>query len=261
MISGNNTLPLLKYDVSSKCSINDKIQLREFIDESDYIANNVLSDHLPLQKLLQPADGTIEWEAVDDYIDAYASNNKQKLIQAKKDFTLAWSRVESLYWQSLLPLFGQYYQSQYIGYISIFTLHPILNAASFQIAHFLPVNNAVVVSAHELLHFLFYPYILSYWDSMSPSWQDEERLRTLAEVFNGLMLNHSPLAELIVVRDSCHPGISDIVNRLLPKWPFFDGWGTDPLAALKTFSSNLLQEKPFGSYKGEWGLRDMFLSV
>lgn len=239
----------------------DKEMLRNFVDDLPYLATNVFQDHPALKPFF--SQQKIQWKLIDSYID-HSYRDRQKLfVQRSRHYHEAWVDIAPSFWSYITPLFSFQPPATFTGYLSLFTLNPLLDNHSFQIGIVIDPPHAQVVTMHELIHFLFYPEMVSIWNTLLSNWQNEGRLWVLAEAINGLLLNHSPLQYLSSKTDVYHPGVSEVVDRLLPLWPFKNSWSDQSHEDFHHFLSAVLSKdarhicKPLDGHDESWGLLEM----
>lgn len=169
----------------------DKKMAAEFTQEPDF-SERILELHPKLKKVKKAENEEKKERIINDYFDMFYEKNSQKLKQARKNFKKEWSRVEEDFIEKTKELFGGDYQfppGKYLGYISAINCNPrFLENKTFQI-YFQHPQGVGYVTAHELLHFVFYDYTQ---DKFPEFFEDRDPNKgiywDLAEIFNDVVL-------------------------------------------------------------------------
>jgi len=171
--------------------------LGEFLtfDSDDNFSNNILLIN-PKLKEARELDNDSKNLFFKNYVDQLYIDKEAILIDVKEKTQKSWDLIERVFLERVQNLFnGQLWPNgSYVGFLSLFNCNPrFLDEKTFQVYYDHP-EGLVYVSAHEMLHFMFYDYLeknpdLSKNISESVIWE-------LSEIFNVLVLERPEFVEI-----------------------------------------------------------------
>src|SRR3989344_4105537 len=130
-----------------------------------------------------------------DDIQEFYKSHIDDLENFNKNSKEKWDKVSPLFFSVISGLFHQnpWPIGEYIGYSSMFNCNPrFLNNKTFQI-YYMHKAGSNYVTAHELLHFIFYDYaIKKHADLFGGKDTESGIFWDVAEIFNSVVL-HSPM--------------------------------------------------------------------
>ena len=130
----------------------------------------------------------------DDYVDKFYKLHLKKLQNFAKLSKSKWDKISPYFFRVTSGLFKNYSwpKGKYIGYTSIFNCNPrFLKDKTFQVC-FEHKAGSNYVTAHELLHFVFYDYATKKHADLFRDKNTESGIFwDIAEAFNSVIL-HSP---------------------------------------------------------------------
>ena len=152
--------------------------------------------------LLQAHPRPGEPGVVSSYVGEFYAENRERLGQAANEVLQTWDGYAPQFFGAAAEIFKglNWPPGKYIGYISIGPPFPrFLHDKTFQ-APWEPVERAIRVTAHELLHFLFFEYVRKRYTPQLKNTVEEEMsqvmggkfsipLWELSEIFNIVVLN------------------------------------------------------------------------
>jgi len=179
-------------------------------------AQGILEIHPKLRKLIL------------NYIDEFYRKHNSLLIKTAIKFQKEWERKAPIFFPSVETIFHHpWSSSKYKGYISIFDCNPrFLKDKSFQI-FYRHRHGPVYVTAHELLHFIFFDYIEKKRVDIKRKFNDNE-LCKLSEIVDEILLDPKYLGK-VVAPNKNYQGypylkkVTSMIKRRLGKTITIDG--------------------------------------
>ncbi|MCG2685855.1 hypothetical protein L6258_00605 [Candidatus Parcubacteria bacterium] len=171
---------------------------------------------------LENLDDPQDRQRLEDYINSFYTENDNQLKKAVSQAEKLWPGIEGDFFAGVDHLFHghPWPPGEYIGYPSIFSINPRFpEDKTFQFYAF-DRDNIRHVIVHEMLHFIFFDYAQKkYPDIYGGLSVNEGPLWTLSEVFNTIILNQPPFAELIrPAQDKPYPGHRRLFKMLKDFW-------------------------------------------
>ena len=159
-------------------------------------------------------------KSIFDYIDNFYKKNKGVLKKTANDFEKKWRLNEIKFFETTSKIFKNHPwpKGKYIGYVSIFDCNPrFLENKTFQIFYKHKIG-PVYVTAHELLHFIFYDYVMKKRKNLNKKLSKEELWR-ISEIVNEILLTSPPLKDIINIRKEVegYPEFKTSVGRIKNK--------------------------------------------
>ncbi len=159
-------------------------------------------------------------KAIFHYIDNFYKERQSFLHEVVKDFERKWRLKEKSFFDLAAPIFRNHPwpKGKYIGYISIFDCNPrFLNDKTFQI-FYRHKSGPVYVTAHELLHFIFFDYIEKKREDLRNRLTENELWR-ISEIVNEILHSSSPLKEIFdkQIKYEGYPEFRRITSRIKNK--------------------------------------------
>jgi len=193
-------------------------------------SNGIIGVH-PELKNIKKKNKTIQKKIIDQYFDNFYQKHKDYLEKGVKEFQTEWNKTEEEYFRAVAIIFKNHPwpKGKYIGYLSIINCNPrFIKDKTFQVFYFHP-EGVVSVTAHELLHFIFYDYCLKkhskIFKKLNP---DNGVFWNLAEIFNVIILS-LPAFKKIHPRKSIksypeHKITLPVLRKYWQKLPKIDEW-------------------------------------
>ncbi len=152
---------------------------------------------------------------IDEYFNKFYSNNSLLLNRLVETFTKEWDKIEKEYLKQCSDIFNglSFPSGDYIGYVSIINCNPrFLETSSYQL--FYKSKSCIPITAHELMHFMFYSYITR---NSSKAKKDEIESSgawwLISEIFNNVVLDLPEFRELLGgYFEEPHPGHQEYIE-------------------------------------------------
>lgn len=136
---------------------------------------------------------------IDKHFNFFYTKHKKYLNDKVKDYQFNWNSVEKDFFSEVKKIFPNQIKKniKYVGYLSIIDCNPrFLNNNSFQVFYF-HTQGVKYVTAHEILHFIFYQYALSNFSKLFKNLDTENGIFwDLAEMFNIVILSRPQFVKL-----------------------------------------------------------------
>lgn len=180
-------------------------------------SRNVVNVHPELYDVLKLKNASARKALINEHFDYFYTKHEQYLNKKVIQFTKEWRVVEKKFFSVANKIFKNHPwpKGKYIGYISIIDCNPrFLNNKTFQIFYFNPLG-VKYVTAHEMLHFIFYDYTLKKYPQVFKKLNPNSGIYwDLAELFNVVILPSPPFVKI--------HGIKKVINypahtKYLPK--------------------------------------------
>ena len=158
----------------------------------------------------------------NDYVGRFYKLHREKLQNFSKVAKNKWDKISPSFFSTTSKLFKNYPwpKGKYVGYASIFNCNPrFLKDKTFQV-YFGHKAGSNYVTAHELLHFIFYDYAIRKHANLFREKNTESGIFwDVAETFNSVIL-HSPefLHILGVKKQIIYPEHKIYISRLNGLW-------------------------------------------
>lgn len=183
------TYPEVKFCLNKNLDKRIAIEFLGFAAGGINFSRGILNIHPSIKKL------------IFDYIDSFYKENYATLKKYANDFEKKWKLIEKRFFKITAQIFKNHPwpKGRYIGYISIFNCNPrFLKDKTFQI-FYKHKAGPVYITAHELLHFIFYDYIKRRRKDLKKRLNDDELWR-LSEIINSILLSSRPLKTVLDVK-------------------------------------------------------------
>lgn len=130
-------------------------------------------------------------EVISSYFNRFYQENESALKTKQQEFQTEWDKIEDRFFKEATLLFENKITpaDKYTGYLSIINCNPrFVKDNSFQV-FWQHQAGSVYVTAHEIIHFLFFAYIKQYHpDTLGKMNTDDGLLWQLSELFNDVVL-------------------------------------------------------------------------
>jgi len=158
---------------------------------------------------------------ISDYIDNFYQIHRLQLQNIVQKFNRKWRKKENEFFNLVAEIFKNYPwpKGKYIGYLSIFNCNPRnLKDKTFRIYYKHPAG-VVYVTAHELLHFIFYDYFEKKFKKDRKK-ISEEKLWKVSEVFNSVLFSFRPLSKFAPnkVEKFDYPALKEEIKKAKRIW-------------------------------------------
>lgn len=158
-------------------------------------SRRIINIHPELEKIREiDKEDEKKREAISNYFDLFYEQHGDYLKRKKVEFNKEWKEVEDEFLDVTGKIFKGYPfpRGKYVGYLSIIDCNPrFLEDKTFQI-YYLHRYGVRYVTAHELLHFIFYDYAEKKYPELFKELDTEGgSFWDLAEIFNSIIL-HTP---------------------------------------------------------------------
>lgn len=157
-------------------------------------SRGIINVHPELKKLKETKSETERRRSISGYFDAFYKEHDTYLKSRVREFQKEWGEVEKGFLKEVNKIFKghPFPKGKYVGYLSITDCNPrFLEDKTFQIFYQHP-DGASYVTAHELLHFIFYDYAVKRHSELFKGANTEKGIFwNAAEIFNSVIL-HTP---------------------------------------------------------------------
>jgi len=151
------------------------------------------------------------------FIKKIYSDKKDDMDHALKQHKERWNKVNNNFFELTDQLFGDHKwpDGKYISFGTIWGMYPrYLNDKTFQIPywHKIPLYVSVVI-AHEMLHFIFYDYLLSKY----PKYKNDKYdffIWHVSEIFNSLIQNSPKWIKVFKHKSKYYPEHKKIIQLM-----------------------------------------------
>lgn len=130
-------------------------------------------------------------EVINSYFNRFYQENEPALKTKQQEFQTEWNKIEDKFFKGATLLFENKITptDKYTGYLSIINCNPrFVEDDSFQV-FWQHRAGSVYVTAHEVMHFLFFAYVKKYHpDTFGKMNTDDGLLWQLSELFNDVVL-------------------------------------------------------------------------
>jgi hypothetical protein len=190
--------------------------VKEFLsfDQEDMFSNTILALNPSLENARK-----LESSEKETYFSKYVEQvyKKEHDVLAEKEDQLQqqWDKVEDNFLTSTRNLFNEqpWPQGSYVGFLSIFNCNPrFLDQKTFQ-CFYRHQEGLLYVSAHEMLHFMFYSYIENHENLVKDV--KESVIWKLSEIFNVVILG---LPEFVDITNNPKPKPYPKHKELIPEF-------------------------------------------
>lgn len=184
-------------------------------------SQGVLNVHPKLQRLKEVGDEK-KREVISNYFDAFYDRHEDYLEKRKVEFGKEWKEVENKFLIETEKIFRghPFPRGKYIGFLSIIDCNPrFLKNKTFQVFYLHP-HGVRYVTAHELLHFIFYDYAIKKCPELFRELDTESGIFwDLAEVFNSIILHTPGFVKIHGIKEEVvYPEHLEYVSRLDRVW-------------------------------------------
>ena len=134
------------------------------------------------------------------YIDDFYTNNKQVVLDSKNELEYSVNKTQDAYFKAIYDVFGKDYSGHsYTCLLSIFDCNPrYIEEKQFQVFFKRDVSGKLGVVYHEILHFAFFEHAGTHCSSVVETLNSNEgSYWALSEIFNVIILNTSPLQDIL----------------------------------------------------------------
>jgi len=157
-----------------------------------------------------------------DYVDEFYKSHRKKLETFAKLSKSRWDKISPSFFRTTSKIFKNHPwpKGKYIGYISIFNCNPrFLKDKTFQV-YFKHKAGSNFVTAHELLHFIFYDYaIRKHADLFRGKNTESGVFWDVAETFNSVILHLPEFVRILGVKKQIiYPEHKIYISRLNRLW-------------------------------------------
>lgn len=193
-------------------------------------SNGIIGVH-PELKGIKNKKKVQQQKMINRHFDNFYKKHNNYLTKQIKKFQTDWNKVEKKYFQAMAKIFKSHSwpKGKYIGYLSIIDCNPrFIKDKTFQVFYFHP-EGAVSVTAHELLHFIFYDYCLKKYSKIFKKLNTDNGIFwDLAEIFNAVILSQSEFIKIHKIKKQsnypAHKKHIPILKRLWNKEKDIDKW-------------------------------------
>ena len=154
-------------------------------------SNGIIGVHPELKNIKKKSKAG-QKKMIGQCFNNFYQKHKDYLEKRVKEFQIELNKAEEEYFRVVANIFKSHPcpKGKYIGYLSIIDCNPrFIKDKTFQVFYFHP-EGVVSVTAHELLHFIFYDYCLKkhskIFKKLNP---DNGVFWDLAEIFNVIILS------------------------------------------------------------------------
>jgi len=190
-----NNKPHVNFEINKDM---DYWVLKEFLtfNPEDNFSNNILLSY-PKLKEAEKLNKDSKNLFFKNYVDQLYIDNEIKLVDIKEKTQKSWDLIEGIFLEKVQNLFNghPWPDGAYVGFLSLFNCNPrFLDNKTFQVYYKHP-EGLVYVSAHEMLHFMFYDYLEKNPDLTKNV--SESVVWDLSEIFNVVVLERPEFVEII----------------------------------------------------------------
>lgn len=175
----------------------DKKMALEFLDLQQGGVNflrGIIGVHPELKNIKEINNKTKRGKIISNYFDSFYKEHRHYLSKRVREADKTWREVAGRFFDETKKLFRghPFPPGKYVGYLSTIDCNPrFLEDKTFQV-FYLHQRGFKYVTAHELLHFIFYDYVLKKYPEVFMNMDTERGIFwDLAELFNSIIL-HTP---------------------------------------------------------------------
>ncbi len=155
-------------------------------------SHGIIEMHPALKKIKEIKGERKQKQFISDHFESFYNEHYPYLNKWTKEANKTWERVAREFFNATRQIFKghPFPPGEYIGYLSIVDCNPrFLKDKTFQVFHLHPLG-VKYVTAHELLHFMFYDYALKKYPKVFMKMDTERGIFwDLAELFNSIILH------------------------------------------------------------------------
>lgn len=194
LMSFENNKPHINFEIEKDM---DYWVLGEFLtfNPDDNFSNNILFSNPKLEEARELYDGAKNL-FLKNYVDQLYVDKESSLIEVREKTQKSWDLIENVFLENIQNLFNghSWPDGAYVGFISLFNCNPrFLDEKTFQVYYDHP-EGLVYVSAHEMLHFMFYDYLEKNLDLSKNI--SESVIWDLSEIFNVVVLERPEFVKI-----------------------------------------------------------------
>ena len=202
-------------------------------------SNGIIGVH-PELKGISKKKKPAQKKSIDLHFDNFYKQHKDYLNKRIIEFQMDWNKVEKKYFKEVNKIFKNHAwpKGKYIGYLSIIDCNPrFLNNKTVQVFYFHP-EGSVAVTAHELLHFIFYDYCSKKHSKIFKNLDPNDGIFwDLAEIFNAIILSQPEFVKIHKIKKQsnypAHKKHIPVLKRMWNKEKDLDKWIIKGLEYLK----------------------------
>ena len=200
--------PKVRFKLNKQLDIEVAIAFLGFSQGGVNFSQGIIDVHLELEdvKSVKKEGRT---RMIKEHFNSFYGKQAKYLAQKVVEFNKKWQDVEKSYFNEVAKIFKgeDWPKGKYIGYVSIIDCNPrFLKDKTFQVFYRHP-DGMKYVTAHELLHFIFYDYtIRKHFDLFKKRSTEKGIYWDLAEIFNAIILG---LPQFVAIHNKkssyCYP--------------------------------------------------------
>ncbi len=158
----------------------------------------------------------------NDYVDKFYKLHLEKLQNFAKTAKNRWDKIAPSFFSVTSKIFKNYSwpKGKYIGYVSIFNHNPrFLKNKIFQV-YFRHKAGSNYITAHELLHFIFYDYAIKKHANLFRDKNTESGIFwDIAEIFDYIILRSPEFVKILGAKKQIiYPEHKRYISRLNKLW-------------------------------------------
>lgn len=174
----------------------------------------IIRHHPALAGALQ-VEGEKRKKIVEDYVRGFYKDYEKELENTKARYQEAWNNVQKDFFKVTSMVFGDHCWpiGAYVGYLSIFNCNPrFLDTKTFQV-YYQHRAGVVSVTAHEMLHFIFYDWLEKHAPELITK-IGEEKVWKLSEVFDIVAFDRQEFAKFKPKKSGGYPDLQPIAGKI-----------------------------------------------
>ncbi len=157
----------------------------------------------------------------NNFTHEFYKKNQKKIQNNAKRIEKKWQEKEKCFFQLVDHLFycHPWPEGKYIGYMTIWGIFPrYLDQKIFMVPYKHKIKNyALATIAHELLHFMFYDYVLKHFPKFKNKKYDR-KIWEVSEIFNAVVQQSYPWIKLFGVKPLIYTEHQKKIKKINKVW-------------------------------------------
>jgi len=155
-------------------------------------------------------------------VSSFYAKYQKDIVAFRNDTQIEWGEVSKYFFELTKNIFSgcRWPEGKYLGYVSVFNCNPrFLSDKTFQV-FYKHSAGPVYVTAHEMLHFIFYKYAIENHSNLFKNKDTENGIFwDVAEICNVVLLHDESFVKVHGVKKIiCYPEHKKYISKLRKKW-------------------------------------------
>lgn len=217
--------PKLKFIISQKQELKTYLgflKTGKFVENQKDMNLAFYRPHPKLNILKNKAlNDKVKKEIVTDYIKKFYQKHHLEIKKGAERIKRNWQKIAPKFYELTDKIFknNSWPRGRYIAYSTIWGIYPrFLKSKIFLFPYKHPKKNyAMVVIAHEMLHFMFYGYVYENCPKYGKE-KYQEKLWEVSEVLNIIIQNSPEWVKIFGVKCIEYPGLKKLRKKAQRTW-------------------------------------------